>query len=213
MSTPYAPAYAANIGKHCTFCVQVTAEAAATVLQSDKTAAAATGGSSSTARNTLQLYVDGCPATAQSVNTVQVSVSPPVGRTIPSVRWSADTQSEWLTTLKFTDSKQLTYNVSWSRTDALDSRMSGSLVITNPTAAPVSIKSAAVLANFDESGGNPSAGATAAGTAAAHAGSGAPPAIDVQCKETTLAPKASVNCRYTGTIPGMCTQGARQHDS
>lgn len=169
--------------------MQVTAEAAATPPNSPS--------GTSTSRNTLQLYVEGCPATAMSVNTVQVSLSPPVGRSIPSVLWAANTQAEALTTLKFTDSQVMKFNATWTRTDAMDSRMAGSVLVTNPTAAAVTIKSAAVQVSFADN-----KAAAAPGAAAPAAAADTWSSIDVQCKETTLAPGASVNCSYSGTIPG-----------
>lgn len=150
----------------------------------------------------LQLYVEGCPATALSVNTVQVSLSPPVGRSVPSVRWAADTQSDWSTTMQYSDSKQLMFNVSWTRTDALDSRLSGTVVITNPTSAPVTIQAAAVQVDFSGSDRDTEAAVPAA---AKSVGDEQLPSLDVQCKEATLAPGASANCGYSGTIPGVLT--------
>lgn len=145
------------------------------------------GGSSS--RKALQVRAEGCPATTQSVDTVSVVVAPPVGRSIPSVRWSADTQTGWDTTLKFTENKTLTYTVTWTKVEAVTSRLSGTVTVTNPTAAPVTIKSATVLPDFTSDG-------IEAGVA------GGPQAIDVLCKDTTLAARVSVNCSYTATVAG-----------
>lgn len=134
---------------------------------------------------------------------MQVTVSPPVGRSVPAVRWAADTQSDWSTTMQKSDSKQLTFNVSWTRTEALDSRLSGTVVITNPTSAPVSIQTAAVQVDF--SGRDRDTEAAAAPAAAKSTGDEQVPSLDVQCKEATLAPGASMNCAYSGTIPGVLT--------
>jgi hypothetical protein len=115
--------------------------------------------------------------------------------------------------MRFSDSKQLMFNVSWTRTDAFDSRLSGTVVITNPTSAPVSIKAAAVQVDFSGSERNTEAAAptallsvTAGGGGGGGSGDEQLPSLDVQCKESTLAPGASTNCAYSGTIPGGCTQ-------
>lgn len=175
----------ANTTPHHPRCsLQVVAEAAATPTDSSQSGPA-------TSRNTLQLYVEGCPATAQSLDTVLVTVAPPFGRSTPSVRWAAQTSSDWSTTLKYTDNGTITFNVNLTRVDSETSRLSGSLTVTNPTSAPISLKSAIVLADF-------SSGSQAGGAA-----NGAPSSsIDAQCKDTTLAPRASVNCSYTGTVSG-----------
>jgi hypothetical protein len=165
----------------CCCLLQVTATAAATPPDNPE------GGSSS--RKALQVRAEGCPVTTQSVDTVNVVVAPPVGRSIPSVRWSAETQTGWDTTLKFTENKTLTYTVTWTKVEAVTSRLSGTVTVTNPTAAPMTIKSATVLPDFTSDG-------IEAGAA------GGPQAIDLLCKDTSLAPRASVNCSYTATVAG-----------
>lgn len=160
---------------------QVTAEASATPPDSPE--------SSATARNTLQLRVSECSATGLN-STVSIVPSPPEGRSSPSVIWSADTQVDWLNSLDYQESKTLTYNVSWTKVDALTTKLSGDVMISNPTAAAISIKSASVQPEFASS---------AAGTAAAAA---APPSIEAQCKDTAVAPGASISCSYSGTVPG-----------
>lgn len=157
-------------------CVQVYAEATATPSDGPS--------SSAPARNTLQLMVTGCSATALSVNAVNVVIPRPAGRSIPSVKWSADTQATWQTSIKYSDNQTLPFNVSWSRRDSITSRMSGFVVVTNPTAAAVSIEAATVRPEFG--GGD----------------AGTENTLDATCKDTTLAPGASTNCTFTGTVAG-----------
>jgi hypothetical protein len=165
----------------CCLHPQVTATATATPPDNPQ------GGSSS--RKALQVRAEGCPATTQSVDTVNVVVAPPVGRSIPSVRWSAETQTGWENTLKYTESKVLNFTVTWTKVEAVTSRLSGTITVTNPTAAPVTFKSVTVLPDFTSDG-------IEAGAA------GGPQPIDVLCKDTSLAARASMNCSYTATVAG-----------
>lgn len=161
---------------------QVLAEATATPVGSTQ------GGS--TARNTLQLNVGDCPAVAQSMNTVSVIAQRPVGHSIPSIRWSADTQAAWMTSLKYTDNATIAFNVTLAKLESTSSRLAGTVTVVNPTSAPVNIKSVTVSPDFSS------------GTGPAAAAAGAPNVLEAECKQTTVLPGSAVNCSYVGTVSG-----------
>lgn len=113
-------------------------------------------------------------------------MSAPVGRSMPSVSWSANTDVQWLTSIAYTDSAVLTFNVSWSKADDVTSRLAGAFTVSNPTATAVTITSALVAPEF-------TSGAAAAGPGQL---------IDARCTDNSLAPGSAVNCSYTGTVQG-----------
>jgi hypothetical protein len=177
---------AARCCLHCT--AQVTAAASVTP----------TDGSQSpvTAQNTLQLRVDGCPTTTQSVtsNKVLVVATPAVGRSVPAYQWAAKAETASSGSVPYQDESTVTFNVTWTRVDATTSRMAGSLLVSNPTTAPITIKSASVLPELGD-----------AAAASASAAGAMPSVIDAQCKLTTLPAGGSTNCSWTGTVSGRPT--------
>lgn len=133
------------------------------------------------AQDVLQMSITQCPGATRSVDKVSTVANPPTATSNAKYEWTASTEAlKYNVNLQYTDTAVLKYNVSWDKVPRVTSTLSGTVSISNPTAAPVTISSVNVEPDLT-------------------VGAATIPAFTATCPDTTLAAGESTTCSYSTT--------------
>jgi hypothetical protein len=159
---------------------QVTATAKVTPLNGPQAANPPTG------LNQLNLEVANCPGkTASATGKLLVELAPPTATSNATYAWQVISSAlgPQPLTINYKDSGALQFNISWVKVETVTGILSGTVTITNPTAAAVNMSAVMVEPEMTSS----SSGLN----------SGAVPEVAATCGTMQLAPGASTACPYS----------------
>lgn len=139
-----------------------------------------------TAQSTLSLEIGGCQS-VQAASEVGVTVEQPTISSSTNTVWKGSgSPVELLTSIKYDQTAELQYNMTWRLVQEITSSLSGVVTVNNPTSTNITIQGVYVSPELRE----------------ADSMSGAIPVVQATCPASIIGANGNVQCTYSSVFKG-----------